>query len=228
MSISSQSLIDQSNTKCEEHKMANTKFYNLTDVSRVTKHDKTNTFPSLLKKAQESQDKYELRLRGDDTKTDTEKTRLGYQHAIKNISGLLKDLDLQTKPRHVKNTKYRKSVTSWLEQDGTTNQLILNSTYQVMRDWPVPKLVQASKDDKNISKMILTTPAGKYGYEMSDQQRQMFFDDAVKHTLGDNLDDYESNQKVLEALTIAGENLIDSHNEIHDDLKVIESRVVNE
>ena len=208
--------------------MANTKFYNLTDVSRISKHDKSNIFPALLKKAQDSQAKYESRLRGDDTKTDTEKTRLGYQHAIKNISGLIKDLDRQTKPRHEKNAKYKESVASWLEQDGTTNQLILNSTYQVMKDWPVSKLVQASKEDKNISKMILTTPAGKYGYELSGVQRQQFFDDAVTHTLGENLGDYESNQKILEALTIAGENLMESHNEIYDAVKVINSRVVNE
>lgn len=125
--------------------MANTKFYNLTDVSRITKHDKSNIFPALLKKAQDSQAKYESRLRDDDTKTNTEKTRLGYKHAIKSISGLFKGLDLQTKPRHEKNTKYKGWVSSWLEQDGTTNQLLLNSTYQVMKDWPVSQLMQASK-----------------------------------------------------------------------------------
>jgi len=95
MSIASQSLIDQSKTKCEERKMANTKFYNLTDVSRITKHDKSNIFPALLKKAQDSQAKYESRLRDDDTKTNTEKTRLGYKHAIKSISGLFKGLDVR-------------------------------------------------------------------------------------------------------------------------------------
>jgi len=75
--------------------------------------------------------------------------------------------------------------------------------------------------------MILTTPAGKYGYELSDEQRQAFVDDAVTHTLGNNLGDHESNKKILEALNVAGENFMERHNKIYDDLKMIESRVVN-
>ena len=75
--------------------------------------------------------------------------------------------------------------------------------------------------------MNLTTPAGKYGYKLTESQRQQFFDDAVKHTLGDGLADYQSNAKILDALSITGENLLSSHNEIYSAMANIDARVVN-
>jgi hypothetical protein len=143
------------------------------------------------------------------------------------ILGLTKTLDGLVKTRREKNAEYKNWVTSWLDENSTTNMMIMNSTYQALKDWKPSELMKASPEDRNISKMILTTPAGKYGYKLTESQRQHFFDDAVMHTLGDALADYQSNSKILDALSITGENLLSSHNEIYSAMANIDARVVN-
>ena len=207
--------------------MTTTKFTNLTDESRLIKVDPSNKFYESVKQAQAAQTTFEARLRKDITKNDSEVSRLKYEYATKLISGLIKNLDNQIESRRSKYNDYKSRITSWLNQDGTTNQMIMLQTYNALQDWSVSKLMKASKDDKNISKMILTTPLARYGYELSDVQKQMFFDDAVVHVLGDDVNDYMQNKAALDVLEITAENLLKKHNQIYSELSIIEATRVN-
>ena len=207
--------------------MTTTKFTNLTDESRLIKVDPSNNFYESVKQAQAAQTKFEARLHKDITTNESEVSRLKYEYATKLISGLIKNLDNQIESRRSKYNDYKSRITSWLNQDGTTNQMIMLQTYNALQDWSVSKLMKASKDDKNISKMILTTPLARYGYELSDVQKQMFFDDAVVHVLGEDINDYMQNKAALDVLEITGENLLKKHNQIYSELSIIESTRVN-
>ena len=156
-----------------------------------------------------------------------ERSRLKHEAEIKYIQSLMSGLDAQAISRSEQDSKYQDQVTHWLESDSTTNQMIMLNTYTALKDWTPAQLMQASAEDKNVSKMVLTTPVGKYGFKLTDDQRQHFFDDAVKHTLGENLDNYQSNRKILEAVNIANDNLLSHHNQVSYALKVINDKRVD-
>jgi len=207
--------------------MKQIKFSSLTDISRILKADKDSSFPKSVESAQSAFDKFSVRVDKDQTKTEIEQNRLKLQHGQKLVASLMATLDMQATPRQERNTNYKRRVSSWLEQDSTTNMMVLNSTYSALKDWKPSELMQASRDDKNISKMILTTPAGRYGFKLTDDQRQQFFSDAVSHVLGDDLADFDNNKIILDSLEAAGDNLLVTHNEIHTALGAINSRRVD-